>query len=77
VERNTESPRYLKPKDLARVFGVTTRTVTTWVSEGRVPCYKIGRSVFFSPKEIDRMMARNRYVGPIRCPELGGVTAQP
>jgi excisionase family DNA binding protein len=69
VERETES-HYLKPKHLAKMFGVTGRTVKTWVSTGQVPHYKIGRSVFFAQKEIDRMMARNRYLGPIRCPAM-------
>jgi hypothetical protein len=53
------------------MFGVTRRTIWSWVSSGLIPCYKIGKSTFFSQKDIDCMMARNRYVCHLRLPAMG------
>ncbi len=62
--------KYWKAKDVAESFGVTRRTVFTWVSEGLIPHYKIGRSIFFSRQEAEQQLQRNRFVGEVHCPSL-------
>ena len=44
---DTSEVSYLKAKDVAKQFGVTRRTVFTWVSTGLLPHYRIGRNIFF------------------------------
>jgi excisionase family DNA binding protein len=61
----------MKATDLAAQFGVSTRTVWSWVSRGLVPHYRLGRAVFFERKDIAGLMARSRYVGHHRMPLLG------
>lgn len=66
--KETPPPHYLKASDVAALFGVAQRTVWAWVAGGLIPHYKIGRSVFFCPADLERMMGRNRFVGRVRCP---------
>lgn len=40
-------------KAAAAHCSVTTRTVDQWMSEGRLPYYKIGRTVRFRLSEVD------------------------
>jgi excisionase family DNA binding protein len=72
VEWEVKLPaRYLKAMDVAKIYGVTTRTVWSWVAAGLLPHHRIGKSVFFSAKDIDDTMDRNRYLGHRRCPAMG------
>ena len=52
--------RYLTTPDVAQMFQKTARTITTWVSEGRLPAMKIGRSILFDPDDV-RVFMREHY----------------
>lgn len=38
--------------DAANFLGVSVRTLKRWVGAGTVPCYKIGRKVYFGREQL-------------------------
>jgi excisionase family DNA binding protein len=51
-------------RDLARYLKVTEGTIRHWVMKDEVPCFKIGASVRFSRKQIDKWLLDEFYQGP-------------
>ena len=51
----------LTVKDVARMLSVPDQTVYLWVSQRKLPHYKIGKTVRFYPAEIEEWI-RNRRV---------------
>lgn len=43
---------FLTPKDVARRYKVTTRTVLNWVERGEVPAIRIGKVISFRLDEV-------------------------
>lgn len=43
-------------KQMARRYQVSVRTIANMTADGRLPHYKIGRSVRFAPLECDQAM---------------------
>jgi excisionase family DNA binding protein len=62
-------PSYLRAKDVANRFGVSTRTVWTWAAKGLLPYYKINRSVFFSEEDLDRILHQSRFIAGVHWPK--------
>lgn len=51
----------LTKQDVANYIGVTTRTLEIWMREGRIPFFRIGRSVRFSLEDVlAHLHAHNR-----------------
>jgi len=42
-----EQPLVLQPREVARLLGISVRTLWRWTHEGRVPYIRIGRTVRF------------------------------
>jgi len=56
-----EIKRLLTKPDVAHYFGVTTRTLEIWMREGRIPFFRIGRSVRFRLEDVlAHLHAHNR-----------------
>ncbi|GHV92366.1 hypothetical protein AGMMS50268_28690 [Spirochaetia bacterium] len=51
-------------RDLARYLKMTEGTIRHWIMKDEVPCFKIGASVRFSRKQIDKWLLDNYYQGP-------------
>jgi excisionase family DNA binding protein len=51
-------------RDVARYLKMTEGTIRHWVMKDEVPCFKIGASVRFSRKQIDKWLLDNYYQGP-------------
>lgn len=49
-----QDERLISPAEAARLFvpAVSTRTLSAWVKDGRIPSYSFGRRVFFKKSEI-------------------------
>ena len=45
---------YIDKHEVARRIGKTVRTVDTWMAEGWIPFYKVGRTVCFRWSEVDQ-----------------------
>jgi len=48
---------------IAREFDVTTRTIEVWMKEGRIPYYRIGRTVRFNLAQVVAHLDANSRVG--------------
>jgi len=40
---DSEQPRLITTRELARRLGVTSNTIRKWTREGRIPCLRIGQ----------------------------------
>ena len=47
---------YVNKVEVARRLNKTVRTVDNWMLHGRIPYYKIGRSVVFKFSEVEKML---------------------
>lgn len=47
-------------QDVAEYLGVSTNTIYAWISQKRIPYYKVGRLVKFDAAEIDRWIATKK-----------------
>lgn len=50
----------LTPEELAEKLNISKRTIYTWVSEGRLPAYKMGKKLRFKESEIDDWVLEQR-----------------
>lgn len=61
MKRPVASPntpeRWLTTHDVALRLGIKPRTVALWVRQGRLPAYRLGRSLRFKLEEIERALA--------------------
>ena len=57
------TPRYLAKPEAARLFGVSPRTLDSWMSRRLVPFYRIGRTIRFDPDDIQKHLQGNHRVG--------------
>jgi excisionase family DNA binding protein len=58
-----EFEAYIDKRELARRIGKTVRTVDTWMAEGWIPFYKVGRTVCFRWSEVDQHIRAHFRVG--------------
>jgi predicted site-specific integrase-resolvase len=59
---NTKSPLALRPRDAARMLGISPRTLWEWTRVGIVPCARIGtgkrRTVLYSVADLQIWLSR-------------------
>ena len=48
--------RFLTPRELAEYLGIARGTIYNWLSEKKIPCFKLGRLVKFDLREIDKWL---------------------
>ena len=55
--QNNQTPdlrdRYLSKDEVASILAVTTRTIETYMRDGRLPYFKISRSVRFKLADVE------------------------
>ena len=61
----TAPPRYLDKTSAADLFGVSPRTLDSWMSRRLVPFYRIGRTVRFDPDDIQKHLQAAHRVGGV------------
>lgn len=50
----------LKPKEAAKMLGVSTRTLSIWNKNGKIDCFKtVGKHKRFLLSEIERLRKEN------------------
>jgi len=63
---NPEEDR-LTQKEAAKFLGISVTSLISWKKKGMVPYFQIGRSVFFSKKELLELARKNpKLVKPSR-----------
>lgn len=55
----TTIPQTLGVDALAERLGVSGWTVRTWIKQGRIPVYKLGRRLLVPVDAVDALMAKN------------------
>ena len=50
---------YIDKRECARLLGRTVRSVDTYMAEGIIPYYKLGRTVAFKWSEVDAHIKAN------------------
>lgn len=55
---NVPTDAMLSIEDVARLFNVSVPTVRRMVSDGRLPCVRVGRQLRFSPNDIKNLLGR-------------------
>jgi len=48
--------------EVADIFKVTTRTIHNWITEGRLPIIKIGKTVRISDEDIKALIDTGRTI---------------
>ena len=51
----TQLGKWLSPRELAEMLGVTEDAVYGWVRAAVIPFHRIGRSIRFSPADLERL----------------------
>jgi PTS system nitrogen regulatory IIA component len=60
----------LKLRDVAELLNVSEATVRRWISESRIPCYKMNNQIRFSRSEIENWVLSSQYGKEIFSPAL-------
>ena len=61
AEMTEQVPRTVAVDALAERLGVSPWTVRTWLRQGRVPYFKLGRRVLVRLDDVDALLARNYH----------------
>jgi len=68
VPTDFSSPLALRPREAARVLGVSTRTLWTWTKTGHVPHVRVGggkrKTTLYPVAELRAWLARNAAPRP-------------
>jgi len=54
----TEAPEYLRAGEIARLIGVSLRTVRRWIADEVLPSVKLGGARLVPRKGLERLMPR-------------------
>lgn len=68
----------ISKRELAETLGISTRTISHWMSQRLLPYRKIGRTVLFDPAEVEQALQRFRCYAhwePKR--RMGRIIAEP
>ena len=58
MERKTEDgPRFLKPRDVSRILGLSPNTVRTAIRRGEIPGIRVGSSYLVEREGLERLLA--------------------
>lgn len=57
-KQDSIEPLALRPRDAARVLGVSVRTLQDWTRRGIVPCIRQGRVVLYPVSQLQEWLAR-------------------
>jgi len=60
VDMDNKDQQWLKPTEVAKQLGVSSRTVLRLLATGQLAGYKIGRSVKFKPEDVDEYLKNSR-----------------
>jgi excisionase family DNA binding protein len=53
----TDGAAYLRAGDIARLTGMSLRTVRRWISDGAIPSVKLGGARLVAEAELERLLS--------------------
>ncbi len=60
---NKSEDQYINDKEVARLLGVCHRTVIAWRQAGKLPYYRIGRSIRYRRHDLERALDEHHAKG--------------
>ena len=54
----TDAAQYLRARGVARLVGVSERTVKRWIAEGTLPSVKIGGARLVAKSDLERLLSQ-------------------
>jgi len=58
---DSEQPRLITTRELARRLGVTSNTIRKWTREGRIPCLRIGQKTLrFDATAVIKVLSQSQ-----------------
>lgn len=60
IDKAEQGQTYLRKKDVARILGITVRTVEKWIASGELKHIKKGRLVFIARDDFEKFMDDGR-----------------
>lgn len=51
----TQEKRYIRAKDIVKIFGIARSTVDNWARYGYLTRHKLGRNIFYDVSEIEML----------------------
>jgi phage terminase Nu1 subunit (DNA packaging protein) len=65
MQNNTNTGYFVRKKDMARILGVSVRTLENWMTARIIPYQKIGKVVSFNPDSVRAAIERKYTVGTL------------
>ena len=64
-----ELERWVSSKEIAQYIGINKDTLQRWITDGKIPCHRVGRLWKFKISEIDAWIKKQRVCikGMIKC----------
>lgn len=56
----TEEKKYLSIKEVAKILGISRRSLHEHTVNGKIPAYRIGGRVIYKPDEVDAWVDNNK-----------------
>jgi len=62
---NTSTGSFVRKREMARILGVSVRTLDNWMAARIIPYQKIGKVVSFNPDSVRAAIERKYTVGTL------------
>ncbi len=53
-------PRFVKGKEIARIYNVTPACVGSWAKHGKIPCIRFEKTVRYNLQEVREIIERRQ-----------------
>lgn len=55
MNKGTTEEKFLRAKDIQKIFNIARSTVDNWVRYGYLTRHKIGRNIFYEVSEVEKL----------------------
>lgn len=62
---NTQQSGHVRKQEMAKIMGVSVRTIETWMARRIIPYHKIRKVVTFNPQQVKQAIDRRFTINSI------------
>ncbi len=55
INKGTTEEKFLRARDIQKIFNIARSTVDNWVRYGYLTRHKIGRNIFYEVSEVEKL----------------------
>lgn len=55
INKGTTEEKFLRARDIQKIFNIARSTVDNWVRYGYLTRHKIGRNIFYEASEVEKL----------------------